>query len=202
MNKLLGLGRFEQTVRKSRFVAICGPIDGVEDAADFIQQHGAKDCRHVCWAFRAGDNSRFDDAGEPSGTAGRPILSAIDQFELNFATVIVNRYFGGVKLGTGGLARAFSSTAVHVIEHAIEHYGLQPIVRMREIQCSAPFELEAVLYRLVEAHHGRRLSTDYTTQGLVLKAELPVDHLEIFNRALIDISRGQALVRPQDSDQN
>lgn len=202
MNKLLGPGRFEQTVRKSRFAAICGPVDSAEDAADFIQQYGARDCKHICWAFRAGDNYRFDDAGEPSGTAGRPILAAIDQFELDFTMVIVNRYFGGVKLGTGGLARAFSSTAVRVIEQAIEHQGWQPIVRMREIQCSAPFELEALLHRLIEAHKGRTRSAAYNAQGLVLIAELPVDHVEAFNRELIDQSRGQAAVRPSEPAQN
>lgn len=202
MNKLLGLGRYEQTVRKSRFVGVCGPIDRSEDAADFIQQHGAKDCKHVCWAFRAGDHHRFDDAGEPSGTAGRPILAAIDQFELDFAVVVVNRYFGGVKLGTGGLARAFSSTAMRVIEQAIERHGWQPIVKTREIRCSAPFEWEAVLHRLVGAHNGRALSTDYTAMGLVLTAEMPVDEIQRFKHELIDHSRGQAEVEPDHLTQN
>ena len=194
MNKLLGLGQFEQVIRKSRFVAVCGTIDSAEAATGFIQRHRAKDCKHVCWAFRAGDHHRFDDAGEPSGTAGRPILAAIDQFELDFAMVLVNRYFGGVKLGTGGLARAFSSTAVHVIEQAIELHGWQPIVKMHEIRCRAPFEWEAALYRLVEAHDGRALSTEYTARGLVLTAELPVERVHRFNRELTDHSRARVTV--------
>ncbi|MEM7053710.1 MAG: YigZ family protein [Pseudomonadota bacterium] len=194
MNKLLGLGHFEHIVRKSRFVAVCGPIADAAAATDFIAAHGADDCKHVCWAFRAGKNCRFDDAGEPSGTAGRPILATIDQFELDDTMAVVNRYFGGTKLGTGGLARAFSSSVIGAIENAIEQSGWQPIVAMSRCEIRAGFDFEATLYHLIEQHQGMRINTNYQADGLRVRIELPTDQIEAFSMALAEQSRGQARI--------
>ena len=196
MNKLLGLGRFEQVVRKSRFIAVCGAIEDAQAAAEFVHTHGQNDCKHVCWAFRAGDEYRFDDAGEPSGTAGRPILAAIDQFELDFTMIVVNRYFGGVKLGTGGLARAFSSSATGAIENAIEQSGLEPVVEMIGLDVSLGFEFEAAVHRLIHQHQGQQDATEYDTEGVRLKLRLSNRHLDDFRTALNEITRGQVSIAP------
>ena len=78
---------------------------------------------------------RFDDAGEPGGTAGRPMLAALDHHELDFSVVVVSRFFGGVKLGTGGLARAYGGTAMQAINNA----DLDPIIETVVLECLVPF---------------------------------------------------------------
>jgi len=105
------------------------------------------DATHHCWAFRLFRDSRArsSDAGEPSGTAGRPILSAIEGADLFNAGVVVVRWFGGVKLGTGGLSRAYRETAAATLSRAeiTDHYVYD------RIRVAAPFERLSDLYRLV-----------------------------------------------------
>jgi uncharacterized YigZ family protein len=101
----------EQIVKKSRFRALAAPIASEQDARDFLAAHGDPDANHNCFAWRIGQNYRFNDDGEPSGTAGKPILQAIDGQSLDNVAVIVTRWFGGVLLGTGGLIRAYGGTA-------------------------------------------------------------------------------------------
>lgn len=110
----------ETKVEGSRFIAEAFPVHSEEDAARRIEsvrkrEHGAT---HHCTAYRVGDVFRFDDDGEPSGTAGRPILRQIDAFELTNTLVVVTRYFGGTKLGTGGLARAYGEAARAVLDQS------------------------------------------------------------------------------------
>lgn len=106
------------------------------------------DATHHCWAFRLfhESRSRSSDAGEPSGTAGRPILSAIEGAELLDVAVVVVRWFGGVKLGTGGLSRAYRDTASAVLSHAkiVDHYVYDVVTVV------APFDRMSDVYRLVD----------------------------------------------------
>ena len=95
----------ETEVKKSRFVATVAPVASPEQALAFVAAHRQADARHNCWAYRIGQEFRFYDDGEPGGTAGRPILAALEGSGLDRAVVLVVRYFGGVKLGAGGLTR-------------------------------------------------------------------------------------------------
>ena len=92
----------EQVIKKSRFVAAAGPIAGEPAAKAFIAAHSHPTANHNCWAWRVGQTYRFSDDGEPSGTAGKPILQAIDRLQLDNVAVVVTRWFGGVLLGSGG----------------------------------------------------------------------------------------------------
>ena len=107
------------------------------------------DASHHCWAFRLFRDSRArsSDAGEPSGTAGRPILSAVEGAELFDVAIVVARWFGGVKLGTGGLSRAYREAAAGAIASAevVDHYVYD------RIRVAAPFDRMSDLYRLVAA---------------------------------------------------
>ncbi|MEM1080556.1 MAG: YigZ family protein [Pseudomonadota bacterium] len=199
MNKLQGLGRFEQLVRKSRFVAIAGPIDRVDESHEFLKRHGLSNCQHVCWAYRVHSRVRYDDAGEPSGCAGRPIFNAIDQLDLDHTMVVVNRFFGGIKLGTGGLARAFSSAAHEAIESAIRASGIKAIIAMQRLTIVTGFEQEAAVRQLLLEHQGMAASADYLATGLVLQAELPTTELQSFQTELAESTRGQAEMRLVDS---
>lgn len=112
--------RGELRVHRSRFLAIAFPISGEEDFTERLDAIRAEyfDATHHCWAWRlfADGRERSSDAGEPSGSAGRPILQAIHGAAIHDAAVVVVRWFGGVKLGTGGLGRAYRDAAALALE--------------------------------------------------------------------------------------
>jgi putative IMPACT (imprinted ancient) family translation regulator len=109
----------ETFVKRSRFIACAAPAPSVSDAFAFIAAASETDARHNCWAFRVGsDVTRSSDDGEPSGTAGKPILGAIDHSGLSYVVVVVVRYFGGIKLGAPGLTRAYSNAASTCLKEA------------------------------------------------------------------------------------
>jgi len=119
-----GLARSRITVKGSIFIATALPVNSEEDATDRIQRISLEfqDATHNCFAYRikvaSGESYKFSDAGEPRGTAGKPILSAIEAEKLYNVLVVVSRYFGGTKLGTGGLYRAYRQSAHSVIQKA------------------------------------------------------------------------------------
>ena len=141
---------FRQKIERSDFLGLAIPVS---DERDFFTRLNAAskrhfDATHHCWAFRLfeGERSRSADAGEPSGTAGRPILSAIEGADLFDVAVIVVRWFGGVKLGTGGLGRAYRDTAINALRQStmIERYIYD---RMNVV---VPFDRIADAYRLID----------------------------------------------------
>src|SRR5687767_10914158 len=101
----------EQIIKKSRFLATAIPVASDEEAKAAIAAHADADANHNCWAWRIGAAYRLSDDGEPSGTAGKPILAAIDGQSIDRILVIVTRWFGGILLGSGGLVRAYGGTA-------------------------------------------------------------------------------------------
>src|SRR3954447_7594427 len=105
-------------VKHSRFIAHAAPIDGAAAALAFLQQVAVADATHNCWAYRHGQDYRSSDDGEPAGTAGRPILAAIDGQGFDRVMVVVTRWFGGIKLGAGGLVRAYGGAAAECLRTA------------------------------------------------------------------------------------
>jgi uncharacterized YigZ family protein len=117
--------RFEQEIKKSRFIGIVLPVATADDVRRELEKLQADfpDATHRCWAYvlmnpGGSPRMRFDDAGEPAGTAGKPILNVLTRKRIGDALVVVVRYFGGVKLGASGLVRAYSATASRVLESA------------------------------------------------------------------------------------
>ncbi|SHO65916.1 uncharacterized protein, YigZ family [Pseudoxanthobacter soli DSM 19599] len=108
----------EQEIKKSRFIAVAGPVEDEAAAKAFIAALSDPAASHNCWAWRLGQNYRFNDDGEPGGTAGKPILAAIDGQGLDYVAVVVSRWFGGVLLGSGGLMRAYGGTAALCLREA------------------------------------------------------------------------------------
>ena len=147
---IAGTAEARVKIERSDFLAIAFPITTEEamlGELHRIEKHHF-DATHHCWAFRLsnGGRTRSSDAGEPSGTAGRPILSAIEGADLHDVAVVVVRWFGGVKLGTGGLGRAYREAAAAALREA------QPLDRYlyRRFRVIVPFASLSVAYRLVD----------------------------------------------------
>lgn len=110
----------EIIINKSRFIGILMQVDNVEDINDILNNIKCeyKDATHYCYAYIIDNTKRFNDNGEPGGTAGMPILNVIEQNNLNHVLIVVVRYFGGIKLGAGGLVRAYSKISSECIKQA------------------------------------------------------------------------------------
>lgn len=135
-----------EVIKKSKFVAFVSPSTTVVDAEQFIERHRDAKATHTCWAYKVGGCSRCTDDGEPSGTAGRPMLAAIEAASLINTVAVVNRYFGGVKLGTGGLARAYGG-AVATCLKAASKKSIMPTIYV-EITVAGEFvpQIYSLLY--------------------------------------------------------
>ncbi|MGB6102623.1 MAG: YigZ family protein [Pusillimonas sp.] len=115
---LTGLATYQEEIKKSRFIALADKVDSPAQAMDFFSAHSVADATHNCWAYRIAGEYRFNDDGEPGGTAGRPILQAIDGQQCDRVAVLVVRWFGGIKLGPGGLIRAYGGVAAQCLRLA------------------------------------------------------------------------------------
>lgn len=110
---------YQEDIRKSRFLAQAMHLPAPEQANVLIAQLSAANASHNCWAWRCGQQYRFNDDGEPGGTAGRPILAAIEHQQFDQVLIVVTRWYGGIQLGTGGLARAYGGCATQVLQTAL-----------------------------------------------------------------------------------
>lgn len=193
MFTLVRTERFEQEIKKSRFLAQAAPAGSEEEARRFIAEHSMPDAGHNCWALRVGDVYRFSDDGEPGGTAGRPILQAIEGQELDRVAVVVSRWFGGILLGAGGLVRAYGGTAASCLKAAER----EPIVDYATLSVACAFADEARIRSSLGGFPGTRVeTTGFTPEGVRLHVTLPRDRADAFIRLVADISRGQAVVEP------
>ncbi|HWW61306.1 MAG TPA: YigZ family protein [Thermoanaerobaculia bacterium] len=142
---------FRHKIERSEFLGIAFPIAGEDAFFDELARVQKKhfDATHHCWAFRlfAENRSRSSDAGEPSGTAGKPILAAIEGADVQDVAVVVVRWYGGIKLGTGGLSRAYRDTAAQTLQNAavVDRYIY---TRVRVL---VPFDALGQIYRLIDA---------------------------------------------------
>lgn len=193
MFTLVRTERFEQEIKKSRFLAQAAPADSEEEARRFIAECSMPDAGHNCWALRVGDVYRFSDDGEPGGTAGRPILQAIEGQELDRVAVVVSRWFGGILLGAGGLVRAYGGTAASCLKAAER----EPIIAYATLSVACAFADEARIRSALGGFPGTRVEvTGFTPDGVRLHVTLPRDRADAFIRLVADISRGQAVVNP------
>lgn len=136
-----GPGQGQYKEKMSRFIAFAAPAANPDEARSFIKdiQNRYHDARHVCWAYMIGPDRtvwQLNDNGEPSGTAGKPILGQINSFRLSDVVIAVVRYFGGIKLGTSGLISAYREAA----RLAIEDAGVKEMHQMESITVTFPYQ--------------------------------------------------------------
>ncbi|MBB6485591.1 YigZ family protein [Rhizobium lusitanum] len=180
-----------QEIKRSRFLAIAGPVADEQAAKDFIAEHSAADANHNCWAWRMGQNYRFNDDGEPSGTAGKPILQAIDGQELDCVVVVVTRWFGGVLLGSGGLIRAYGGTAALCLQAAEKI----KIVPMTSVGIEAQFSDLALLKARLAASPGTSITAEqFISTGAVLTLNIPTANADDILQMVTDLTSGRAVI--------
>ncbi|MDN5781309.1 MAG: IMPACT family protein [Luteimonas sp.] len=175
-------------VKHSRFVANAIPVESAEQAMQALAAVSIADATHNCWAWRIGGDYRSNDDGEPAGTAGRPILAAIDGQGIDRAVVVVTRWFGGIKLGAGGLVRAYGGAAAECLRLA-ERVAL---VETRDIVLHAPFEDLGSVHAALAAVSAEKLSETFDPDGVRLVLRLPDDSVDALKLRLRDATRDRA----------
>ncbi|CAH0208627.1 IMPACT family member YigZ [Stenotrophomonas lactitubi] len=179
-------------VKHSRFIAHAAPIESASAAMEFLQAVAVADATHNCWAYRHGQDYRSSDDGEPAGTAGRPILAAIDGQGFDRVMVVVTRWFGGIKLGAGGLVRAYGGAAAECLRTAPR----LPLVAMARLQLVAGFEDLGALHAALPAHAAEKRDEQFDANGVRLRVELPADQVDALKIRLRDATRDR--IRIQD----
>lgn len=194
---------FSEEIKKSRFITFIAHTEGIDAAKAYIQsiKEQFPDARHHCWAFVAGrpDDSQqlgFSDDGEPTGTAGKPILAPLLGSGLGEVTAVVVRYFGGIKLGTGGLVRAYGSG----VQQALKLLPTKTKVPQLRFSVACEYSLVSLLEQVVEQYQGQVLSSEYTDK-VTFVFSLPAVHSDEVEVKLRDISRGSMQLIPLDKNE-
>ncbi|SMC76464.1 YigZ family protein [Rhizobium sp. RU36D] len=182
---------FAQDIKRSQFIAHAGPIVDEQSARDFIALHSSPDANHNCWAWRDGQAYRFSDDGEPSGTAGKPILQAIDGQDLDKVVVVVTRHFGGILLGSGGLMRAYGGTAAQCLQSGTKVRIIPTETVFLQLQFS---DLALVKSRLLATPDVDIANERFTATGAVLEVRLPLEGSRDIRRLVTDMTSGRAMI--------
>lgn len=184
----------ELLIRKSRFLGCVEPVSGRDEAVQRVAELRAEHpgARHVCWALMAGGQSAANDDGEPSGTAGRPMLDVLRHQELEGVLATAVRYFGGVKLGAGGLVRAYTDT----VAQALRDVERVPLVRTRTLLVTVPYTLEGAVRRELEAR-GATLEAVEHGADVEISARVTEGLIATVVAGVNDVSHGRAVVQSQ-----
>ena len=180
----------ELVIKKSRFIGCVQPVAGRPQAQAVVDALRAEHpgAAHVCWALMAGGQSAANDDGEPGGTAGRPMLEVLRHQQLEGVMATVVRYFGGVKLGAGGLVRAYTDAVAQALADA----PLQPLVAQSVLSCAVPYDAEGLVRRelagaaatLNEVRHASLVHFEFS---------LPADRVDALMRRIQDATQGRAV---------
>ena len=184
---------YEENIKKSRFQAFAVPVENEQAVKDFLEQYKEISTTHQCWAWKIGHNVRFNDDGEPSGTAGRPILATIEGNELTNVLVLVNRWYGGVKLGTGGLVRAYGGTAGQclLLAEKIE------LIEKKKVHFACHFNEWAIFQYELNSQQ-IEFNEQYTANGVIVEAFLQVHQIEALRLKIQDVTRGREALKIVD----
>ncbi|WP_288996450.1 YigZ family protein [uncultured Psychrobacter sp.] len=176
-------------IKKSEFIAHAYPVSSREQAMFHVEQLREQypDARHWCWAYIIGDpdnttSAGFDDDGEPNGTAGRPILGVLQHKSIGNVIIVVVRYFGGIKLGAGGLTRAYAGSA----QAAVDHMTLSPYIPMVKVQIVATFATEAQCRYVIEDLGGQVEDVAYSQQVMLTATLAQADIADLKERLAMD----------------
>ncbi len=175
-------------IKKSRFIAVLAPVASRREAMAVLAETRARwpAATHYCWALLAGPDSGANDDGEPGGTAGRPMLNVLQHKKLANVIAIVVRYYGGIKLGAGGLVRAYSQA----VSEAVARAEPVPIVARAELRLALDYPLENRVRHACQQLGIEIAAADYGAR-LVLVLRLPEAGIEAARARLSDLSQGQ-----------
>jgi uncharacterized YigZ family protein len=179
----------EIIIKKSRFIAHIHPVSGRTEALALVdaywQQH--PEARHVCWALLAGGESGMNDDGEPSGTAAKPIMNVLQHKHLDGVLGVVVRYFGGIKLGAGGLTRAYTDAIATAL------LGAEYIsnIAQAQLEIALPFSEEGRIRRFVAQHDGVVLGVHYSNIEAFLQLQLAQDQSATLLQEINNLCSGQ-----------
>lgn len=181
----------ELLIRKSRFLGCVEPVSGREQALERVAAIRAEhpDATHVCWALMAGGHSAANDDGEPGGTAGRPMLDVLRHQELEGVLATVVRYYGGIKLGAGGLVRAYTDSVAQALVDA-ERVEL---IRAVALRVTAPYAFEGALRRELDPH-GAHLAEVVHGVDVELVIEVPETAADALAERIRDVAQGDVLI--------
>lgn len=190
----------EEVIKKSRFITLLAHTDGVENARAFVQRVKAEHpaARHHCWAWVAGapqDSQQlgFSDDGEPSGTAGKPMLAQLMGSQVGEVTAVVVRYYGGIMLGTGGLVKAYGGG----VQQGLKLLTRQTKIPMASFLLNCDYAQLADVERLIKRFAGEVLESQFHA-AITLRLALPHAQVAGFRQNLSDFSRGALVLTASD----
>ena len=194
-NSIAAAGSSEIVVKGSKFISHVAPVEKRQDAEKYVHGISARyaDATHNCFAYKLGTGDRalfrFSDDGEPSGTAGRPILQVIESRNLTNISLVVTRYFGGTKLGMGGLIRAYSAVARAVLEQSrtVEFFP-QTTLTLR-----FAYEHTNAVHQMIDKFQADLLRTDFEEQAVYM-VQLKRMHGQRFIEELKNMTAGKVAI--------
>jgi uncharacterized YigZ family protein len=189
---------YEEIIKKSRFVVKTFPLNPLEDFNDILTASQDLSANHNCWAWIFDNQYRFSDDGEPSGTAGKPIYQALNMQNWNRTAIIITRYFGGIKLGAGGLIRAYNGTASRALE---ETPFSEPCI-VQSIRIRAQHNYTGIIYSLLKRYDLSNEKIEYDGKMINFYIEIAIDKGPLFIKDCIDESSGSIEVAVFEKQSN
>jgi uncharacterized YigZ family protein len=183
-----------EDIKKSRFLCQAAPVATPDAALAFLAQVSDAQATHNCWAYRIGQQYRFSDDGEPVGTAGKPMLQAIDGQGLDQVVAVVTRWYGGIKLGAGGLMRAYGGVTAQCLRMAEKI----PLVRKCEVELALPFAQLSILKARLGEFDADCIGETFDASGAALRLALPDARVDALSAWIADLTRGRNPVRRRE----
>ncbi|PXY99964.1 IMPACT family protein [Gilliamella apicola] len=179
-----------EEIKKSRFIVNAAPVTSADQAAQFIDTISDPNATHNCWAWKIGQQYRFNDDGEPTSTAGRPILSAIEGQDCDQVVVVVTRYFGGIKLGTGGLIRAYGGSTSHCLQQAT----LIELIARITLQFHCYYNEWPIIENRLKELDVIIENQEFDAEGVKVSIAITKDKSLILSKNISDITRGRVKI--------
>lgn len=189
---LTGRATHQEDIKKSRFIVVAEPVQHPAQAMQFFADNSIREATHNCWAYVVGAEYRFNDDGEPGGTAGRPILQAIEGQHCDRVAVLVIRWFGGIKLGPGGLIRAYGGSAARCLQLASKAELVDEVF----VECDCGFADMAIVQSRLAAFDAKVLSETFSADGVRWRLAVPRATLRALHEAFTNLTRGQGRWHP------
>lgn len=194
--------RVEETIDRSRFITTVGHAPTVDEARAFVVSVSAEfaDATHNCWAYVVGppgDTGRvgMSDDGEPHGTAGRPMLHVLLHSGIGDVVAVVTRYYGGVKLGKGGLVRAYSGG----VKRALAETPTRELVATRQLNLTIDYALVEIVRRTLPEYEAGIIAEDFGSR-VTFRIEVPEEHIDALTKTVTGLSSGTASIRETEND--